>query len=327
VTVKVWNSTLPEPKNSTFSYTNWFSSANMNGDGFPSFMDAYYDAASFNDNFFTVMGNWAKVMAKQRQNVIYVPTMALLASDMTMDANGNYKFTFKNFDRYVETFLKNGSVKALEGGFFYEKEKRITRIKELYRQYRFSDCIKECMKLSERDDEINLILADCYYNIGKHYVLYGALNKGATALNNSLKYSSETVYDTTAINNATRIYISLCKNVKSPLLEFDREGFERTLAEKLEYELYKYVTKDNTYNYKNESLRNHVLAKERIAKRDYRGALDILLKIEANKKSYNAHVFFNVYTDIEMCYKQLLDFENAYRYANKRISLMEGFKN
>lgn len=122
VSVKVWNAALPDPKDSTFSYTNWFSSSNMNEAGFPSFMDAYYDAGSFNENFFTVMANYAKVMKKERQNVIYVPTMALLTSDMTIDGAGNYQFTFKNFDRYIETFIQNGSVKALEGGFFYEKD-------------------------------------------------------------------------------------------------------------------------------------------------------------------------------------------------------------
>ena len=213
-----------------------------------------------------------------------------------------------------------------ENGFFYEKEKRIERIKTLYKQYRFTDCIKECSKLSERDDEINLILANCYYNIGKKNVLFGFLGKGLGELNSSLQFSRETIYDTTAINNSALIYIALSKNVKAPLLEFDIETFEKTLDDKLEYELYKYIVKDYSSKFKNETLSNHVLAKEKIASRDYRGALEILLKIEENKKSYNAHVFFNVYTDIEACYKQLLDFENAYRYANKRISLMEGFK-
>ena len=213
-----------------------------------------------------------------------------------------------------------------ENGFFYEKEKRIERVKTLYRQYRFADCVKECERLSERDDEINLILANCYYNIGKKNVLFGTLSKGLNELSKSIEYSGETIYDTTAINNSALIYIALCKNVKSPLLEFDRESFERTLDDKLEYELYKYIIKDYDYKFKNETLKNHVLAKGKISNRDYRGALEILLKIEANKKDYNAHVFFNVYTDIEACYKQLLDFENAYRYANKRISLMEGFK-
>ena len=213
-----------------------------------------------------------------------------------------------------------------EKSFFYEKERKIDRIKELYRQSRFSDCIKECEKLSERDDEINLILAISYYNIGKRNVLFGALNKGQGELEKSINYSNETIYDTSAINNSALIYVALCKNVKSPLLEFDRETFEKTTFDNLEYELYKYITKDIDYQFKNETLKNHAMAKKRIAARDYHGALDILLKIEANKKDYNAHVFFNVYTDIEACYKQLLDFENAYRYSSKRLSLMEGFK-
>ena len=213
-----------------------------------------------------------------------------------------------------------------ENGFFYEKERKIDRIKELYKQNRFSDCIKECEKLSERDDEINLILAISYYNIGKRDVLFGALAKGESELATSIKYSSETMYDTADINNSALVYIALCKNIKSPLLEFNKDAFEKSVFDNLEYELYKYITKDFDYQYKNETLKNHAEAKKRMAARDYRGALDILLKIEANKKDYNAHVFFNVYTDIEACYKQLLDFENAYRYANKRISLMEGFK-
>ena len=50
-------------------------------------------------------------------------------------------------------------------------------------------------------------------------------------------------------------------------------------------------------------------------------------KIEAakSKKNYNAYLVLNLYTDIEYCYKQIADFENAYKYSTKRMTLMEQF--
>jgi hypothetical protein len=41
---------------------------------------------------------------------------------------------------------------------------------------------------------------------------------------------------------------------------------------------------------------------------------------------HNAYITFGVYSDLEICYKQLFDFENAYRYTSKRLSLIEGFQ-
>ena len=48
-------------------------------------------------------------------------------------------------------------------------------------------------------------------------------------------------------------------------------------------------------------------------------------KLEERKEHESSFVLFRVYGDMEICYRQLFDFENAYRFATKRISLMEGF--
>ena len=69
-------------------------------------------------------------------------------------------------------------------------------------------------------------------------------------------------------------------------------------------------------------------AKNLIKERKYNEAVKILLEIEQKKGEfeYNAYLMFGVYTDLDNCYRHLFDFENAYRYASKRISLLEGFK-
>ena len=68
-------------------------------------------------------------------------------------------------------------------------------------------------------------------------------------------------------------------------------------------------------------------ALELVKERLYKDALDILTGIEEEKEgySYNAYFTFCLYTDIETCFKQLYDFESAYRYSSKRISLLESF--
>lgn len=122
VTVKVWDVTLPDPKDSAFSYTNWFNSCNgMLVGSFANFMNIY-GSSGFDDTFFEVLGNYMEVMKKERQNVVMIPTLHLLAHDMTFGADGSYQFTFETFDRYVETCLQHGSIKSLEGYFFYSKD-------------------------------------------------------------------------------------------------------------------------------------------------------------------------------------------------------------
>ncbi|MBQ5841461.1 MAG: DUF4091 domain-containing protein, partial [Clostridia bacterium] len=124
--VHVHNATLPDPKDSEFSYTCWTYTAGFKGDHIDMMNDLYFDAANYNENFWTLQKNYAITMAEERQNVVFVPIKQLLASDMTIDKNGKYQFTFKNFDKFLETYLKYGSVKSFAGCHLMEKDWYLT---------------------------------------------------------------------------------------------------------------------------------------------------------------------------------------------------------
>ena len=142
------------------------------------------------------------------------------------------------------------------------------------------------------------------------------------------KFSKKCIYDTALLELKKEMYYSVAENIQSPLLELDTDKYNDALTETTEIEFFKYLIQDNTYNYKNESYISHLRAKELIKSYRYNEAVMKLKSIENNKSKddYNAYIKLSVYSDLETCYKNIMDFENAYRYCNKRLSLLEGFK-
>ena len=124
------------------------------------------------------------------------------------------------------------------------------------------------------------------------------------------------------------MYMALSANIQAPLLDFDIKEFEEAVVEEMDYEFFKYFIQDITYKYNNVDYRDHLIAKDLIKQRKYSQALNYLTAIESrrNENTYNSYVIFGVYTDLEICYKQLAKYELAYRYASKRLSLLEAFK-
>ncbi len=212
--------------------------------------------------------------------------------------------------------------------FFYEKKLSIKEIKKLYSQKKYQNCIDKIKQFKGSDDETEYILASSYYELGKSNVLIGSLKKAEAFLTLAKKHLQNTVYDTSKIKSGLLIYTALCNNIQSPLLELDCTAFEAMLGDEFEFDFYKYLLGDREHKQKNSVFEKHLKAKALIKERKYYEALDLLHSIEEEKtpENYNAYVIFSVYNDMENCYKQLTDFENAYRYASKRLSIIEGFK-
>ena len=215
-----------------------------------------------------------------------------------------------------------------EDMFFYQKKERIDEIKNAFSQRKYKECIDLISPLGRIDDELAYILAQSHFEIGRQYVLKGSLKTGYTNLMLSKDFASKTIYDTSKIEARILIYSALAKNIQSPLLEFDTSDFEDAL-DSFDFEFYKYLIGDQQYSFKNRIYNCHMKAKDLLKSRKYIEAIPLLKQIENEKtpETYNSCVMFSVYNDLENCYKQIADFENAYRYASKKMSLIEAFKN
>ena len=204
----------------------------------------------------------------------------------------------------------------------------IEKIKDNFRRENYEYCKDLILRIDYIDDELAYLLANCYFELGRKKVFSGALKLAREDFGLMNSYASRTIYDTKRIKMLSMMYSAVAANVQAPLLEFENEEFEKCLINSFDFEFYKYLLQDNSYNYVNTEYKLHLEAKELIRARKYSNALKLLLQIENEKmkSAYNSYLIFGVYSDLEICYKQLADYENAYRYASKRLSLLEAFK-
>ncbi len=212
--------------------------------------------------------------------------------------------------------------------FPFEKLEKIDYIKEMFKKGNYSRCINLIDSLSGTDDELNYISATAAFRLGISLTMQGSFLSADKYFGIAIERSKATAYDTKEIRTVTPMYQAVLGNVQSPLLEFDFEAFKNGYEAAYNYEFFKYITLDFDFDFSNKLFARHFEAKSLIKKYNYQEAIKVLLSMEEykNSKDYNACVMFGVYTDLEYSYKQLGDFENAYRYSNKRLSLLNAFQ-
>ncbi len=211
---------------------------------------------------------------------------------------------------------------------FIEKNALIEKIYESYKHKNYKAAINFINRISNLDQELLYILASSHFEQGKICMRKGELLSARSHLNNAKKYSDQCIFDTEHINALIHMYLAITNNIQAPRLEFDEEIYLNTINLAHDYEFYKYLVQDTEFKFSNAVFKKHLTAKFLIKQRNYTEALRELIEAAEinNTSQYNAFAIFGIYSDIEFCYKELMDFENAYKYSTKRFSLIEGFK-
>ena len=208
---------------------------------------------------------------------------------------------------------------------FHLKKDLMPKIKSCFEAKNYKDCIDLVNKIDTHDDELSYILAVCHFEIGAAAVRFGALQSARSHLEQSKKYCVGTIYDTTRYEATIPLYVAIAKNINAPLLELDIDNYDRFARVGFDYELYKYMTGEQDFEYSNKHYKMHLDAKAKIKERRYTEAISLLKTIEDNKTMYvySVYMMLSVYSDMDNCYKQMRDFENAHRYTTKKITLLE----
>lgn len=101
--VRVFAAAVPERR--SLKITNWVNLSDKTSRQF-------YGFPQFSEDWWTLVGNFARVLADHRQNVIYTPLLDLIRARADGD---RLAYDFANFDRWVATFQQAGVIGTIEG--------------------------------------------------------------------------------------------------------------------------------------------------------------------------------------------------------------------
>ena len=125
VSVTVYNVTIPDPADSDFSYSCWGDRGTLTGSNYSTMYNEMFGFDYKDDEYWEFQKNSAIAQKNERQNVCVIP-LSILGDGLTIDVLGNYTFDFTLFNKYVNTYLENGSYKYLCGSHLLDKDWYLT---------------------------------------------------------------------------------------------------------------------------------------------------------------------------------------------------------
>ena len=221
--------------------------------------------------------------------------------------------------------------------FFYRKMMGMANIRRAFEACDYAGCLSLLSAFgAEQDDELYLIRAECEYGIAKKAFEEGRLRFSAAALDRALRATEKTVYSTAWLRDRIAVCFRYMIGISSTLMSdaLDSEEIETVCAfgdtlveyimalEALEQERAS-VARDFIERYPDSLYAIRLSALLFIKADDYKEAQDILEGLLNRDDLTFGVLLYEVFGDLELCYRKNDEYKKAYEVSGSRLGLLE----
>ena len=188
----------------------------------------------------------------------------------------------------------------------------------------------------EEDDELSFIRAQCEFGLARVALNEGRLRPAAAALDRALRASAQTIYDTDSLRARIAVYFrylaTVSPTLSSDVLDIDEVESARALGDDVcEYvralELlesgFEGIGEDFSSRYPSSPYGTRLQALEQMRAGDYVAAQDALEGLLPREDLTFGVLLYDVFGDLEICYRKNDDYKRAYEFAGSRLGLLE----
>ncbi len=203
-------------------------------------------------------------------------------------------------------------------------------LERLFRSKKYADCISYADAHLEGlyDSTLSYLLAcACLYE-AENASVGGSVNRALALLERMQKHAEETDFDTTHLRLRALLCHALASDPLTPHYALDEASYADMVSHLSGEESYHYLRGDLTYPYESPVLHAHIEAKQLMREHRYTEAITVLNHLLERRltEQISLLIIYRVYSDLETCYRERKDYENAYKFAGKKHSLFSSFK-
>ena len=231
-----------------------------------------------------------------------------------------------------------------EEEFIYHKTSVMKNIKRAYTDKRYELCRDMCItEFEEFDDELELILTDCCLGVAEEAMRGGQLHKSCYYLDEAIRHSRRTMFDTTTQKNSIAIMFGLLKEL-SPALDSDEA--DTVISEDMYHPTVfgsvfcKYITvildgskyalfTDNVekcaegFTEYDKLFALHLKAREQMRLCDYQSAITTLRYLMDSETVPERLLLYLSCADMEICCRETEDYKAAYEFSRNKLEILE----
>lgn len=229
--------------------------------------------------------------------------------------------------------------------FIYHKTNAIKNIRRAYTDGHFELCRDLCLSsFDEYDDELELILADCCFEIAEEQMRSGRLYEARDYLDEAMRHAEKTMFDCSAHKNGEQVMFEILKEI-SPSLDSNEDDVEiddgllypavhkklfcKYLAVLLDITKYSAFEADFKRRHKRGAegrdmpLLLHLKARRLMSEERYSDALKMLKEAMNSDIGDQRLILYFTCADTEECCRELEDYKGAYEFSQNKIEILE----
>ena len=220
----------------------------------------------------------------------------------------------------------------------YHKMMAIANIRHAFasKDYRGALSLMQAVPGAELDAELSLMRAQCEFGIACAELQAGRLRPCALSLDRALRAAAQTIYDTTGLRSRIAVYFRYLQRVSSTIDSDVLDVDEIEEARAFDDEVCEYVqalalieagresaSAEYARRFPRSPYATRLRALEWMKRGEYPAAQTALEELLPREDLTFGVLLYDVFGDLEICYRKNDDYKRAYEFAGSRIGLLE----